>query len=865
MNNNKNKILLIDDDCNIWKDLLHTIFPENEYYIKLKEDIKSIQNLYEYDVLIVDYILGKDERGDQWIKKNVRNKDPFIPVVFWTSSYDPQIIRKTLIGNKVFLKKHLNISEFKKEIDKSINEYRKYKNFPLYNDFFNTKIIDKKNRELAHKVYINTSKYLESFFSHSKYHAVFNAYGLIHTQNVLNNLSRLLYPISEEFDKDGNKNFTEDDYVIAYISVILHDFGMMPVKYNDDMEFSEFHKIRKNHCRTIYWWVVTGQIEKLLDFKFDSEFQRYAIGVIDLFHDGHYSFSDFLDFNSINYTKFFEKTEEISDIYDSIHFKWEKLYKSRKKFLENDVIKYKKLKILASLVALADKLDYGSSRVPIDVIRKSPYRGLHDEFEYLINECFLSYDFKQKGDKTVIEIETIDFKSKPKLYDISFKAFQHEIKNGIVTPESYKIAAYILENIIEEKWGNIHEGFKDCKIDFLKKLEIEFSASSDNKGMKNYNLFSEKIPFIFKNVDGEGSEGLDIFEKELIKYVFKEGYKETLKKEALKYEVLSTGFSSEKVLLFPHLKKQVSSDKEYFCELELNNVLLKIGDFKKIHTEVKNYRNYAVPYINPRSLIGYIEEFKYLDKGAFTSLITPEEAKTLDDSIKYDDLDKILDGIKISLDIFFDKINPFESNKIKKELADNLKNKISELNDISVDDKKVLENIGKEVCKILVDPQIKITSSISHGDFTFRNILSLGDDLIFIDFAKTGVNHFFLDAAKLEHFIICERFITNENETDEKIINEILDCYLGQVNKDRDNLSEIQQNILMIQRTINKFLNYKIKKVNIKTNISFEMNIARLFVNIWSLKYTKDFYLSIDERMNLIETIMKKLSNQKNL
>jgi len=856
------KILVVDDNIDIWEKLFTKLFSDvnkegkKKYDFgfskngkKLIKDNKSI-NFSEYDVLIVDYFLKNNKNGVDWVKENVKSRDPYLPVIFWTSSMDAKIIQKTLIGEHVFFKKQLNLEYFKKVIDDSINKRQQYKKYPLYNDFFNTKIIDTPNRKLAHNVYINTSKYLESFFAHSKYHSVFNSHGLIHTQNVLNNLSKLMYPIADEF--------SQEEFLVAYISTILHDFGMMPVHYNDDMEYKDFKTLRDNHAKTIFWWIATGQIEKHLGFKFTDEIRIY-IAMITLYHDAHYDFSEF----------FSTDLEAFKDIENSIK-------KNGIHNLENHKVKFEDIKdemietfnkdnkkenyeIIAGLVALADKLDYGSSRVPISVIRKSPYRGLKDEFEYLINECFLSYDFKQKNNKTIIEIETIDFKPKPKLYEICFKAFQHEIKNGKVTSESYRIAAYMLEHIIKEKWENIHKGLKNCNIDFLKNLEIKFSVSSDNKEMKDYNLFSGKNNFIFKNIDREKLEGLDIFEKELIKYVFNEGYGKTLK-----YQLLSTGFSSEKVLLFPNLKKQVCLDKERSYELKLNNVLLKIGDYKKIHQEVQNYRKYAVPYINPRSLIGYIEEFKYLDKAAFKSLITPKEAKTLDEFINnYDKIKKILDAIKKSLNIFYDKIKPFKNKKLNKKIIDKFERENKKIN-ASVKDKEVEKQTNKITAYIrsIFENGYDTTFSISHGDFTFRNILKIDDNYIFIDFAHTGLNHFFLDFAKLEHFIIVERFITKETDKESK--NEILNSYLKEEITDISNLSAMQKKVSDIKFTINKFLYKEIDKAKIDKDITFEMNLARLFVNLHSLRFEGDFPLKLPERLELVVHFYDKVKEQKN-
>lgn len=869
MNEDKKNILLIDDDYKIWKSLFDKFFPKKDYGISYFKDVEEVKNLYKYDCLIVDYFLENEKTGKEWVEKNVRNKDPFIPVIFWTSSYNPEIIKNTLLGDKVFFKKFLDLENFKEEVDKSIDKYRRYKDFPLYNNFFNTKITDPQKRELAHKVYINTSKYLESFFAHSKYHSVFNSHGLIHTQNVLNNLSKLMYPIANEF--------TEEQYLVAYISTILHDFGMMPTHYNDDMENKEFKTLRSNHAKTIFWWIATKQIDEPLGFELNDDI-RYYIAMITLYHDAHYDFNDFFEIRSeyndddkknnskyaIAEVKKSIDNNEINDI-DSNNYTLTSIIN----FLTSGKFEAKEnYKIIAGLVALADKLDFGESRVPIPVLRESPYRSLYDEFEYIKNECFESFEFKNKknGNGIFIEIKN----SYPK--DINeenigetFTDFKNEISenDGDINSKVIAICSKALKTTIKEKYQNIKNAFEKTGNSYLgnfyDKKFIEFKESDRELNENNIfrNIYSKND---FSKISDKDGKKLDVFEKKLLESLFDKKY--FLNKKNI--TLVKTGFSNEKVLHIKGMKQRIKNNQHKY---ENNSCIVKLGRFDKIHREVLNYKKYAVPFIEPRSLIGYMEDYRYLDLGAYISYITPSEAIELDKKIDYNEINSILEAIKKSLSIFYKKIKPFSDRELYTKVIDNFEYEKDKLEDLIKHEKtkdyekKIYRSVCevvKEIMEFIKNKKPELTSSISHADFTFRNILVIDNNYIFIDFANTGINHFFLDLAKLEHFIIIERFIKKSSEDKKKI----LDCYT--------NIKCEYENAKKVKKEIEKNLKMKLSKTEIDTenefNFEFEMNLARLFVNLNSVRFEKDFPLKLSERMELVNYFYDKVKKeQKNV
>ena len=114
----------------------------------------------------------------------------------------------------------------------------------------------------------------------------------------------------------------------------------------------------------------------------------------------------------------------------------------------------------------------------------------------------------------------------------------------------------------------------------------------------------------------------------------------------------------------------------------------------------------------------------------------------------------------------------------------------------------------------------------------------------------------------MEHFIIVERFITKETDKESK--NEILNSYLKEEITDISNLSAMQKKVSDIKFTINKFLYKEIDKAKIDKDITFEMNLARLFVNLHSLRFEGDFPLKLPERLELVVHFYDKVKEQKN-
>lgn len=106
MQTDKKIIFIKEDSKEVWKTLLEKIFPIEDYHLIWDDsDILGDSpklNISQLDLILCDYFLkenGKLIKGDCWLKENILSRDSEIPVVFWTSSMDPAVIKRTIIGS----------------------------------------------------------------------------------------------------------------------------------------------------------------------------------------------------------------------------------------------------------------------------------------------------------------------------------------------------------------------------------------------------------------------------------------------------------------------------------------------------------------------------------------------------------------------------------------------------------------------------------------------------------------------------------------------------------------------------------------------------------------------------------------------
>ncbi len=837
MQNKTKNIFIKEDSKDIWEEPLKSIFPEADYKLIWDENMlfgsDPKYNLDDIDLIICDYFLnenGEEKYGDVWLKEKVLSRDTDIPVVFWTSSMNPNVIKSTIIGSEVFFKKKLVLNKFKETVDRLINERRSKKYYPLYNSFFNQKIKNEEYRKRIYHIYLQASRRLESFFGQSKYHAVFNAHGLIHIQRVIDNLATLIkYVIAEESDF-----FNEKDYVIVYLAALLHDLGMIPDEYDEKIEFQSFRKLREEHCLRIFKWINNDKINKRLELKseyrldsFPIECLKEKIAFLTLYHDANYDFSKFPE-SSFKSICSYNKSLKIN--YCVI----------------NQIKTDNNLKVLSGLLALADKMDYGKTRTPVQPIRKSNFRSLRDEFEYTKNEVIKNCEIKlengtKKGAKIIFNLDFNSVKSTIKAKEDLFDKFKREgiskeIDKVLINDKGMDLIVTDLQNELKEKsWANIKQAFSNSGNHFLKTIDLVI------KGNGNLGLNREiDLPEKNNKIKITCKVSLDWQEEALMNYIFKPN-----KYQSLSIEKISEGFSGAKVFYVKDISiKTYNNQKDFYHG---QNKFLKIGKYDKIHKEVKNYKNIAVTYLPPKSTIGHIEEYKYLDYGGYIGSIIEDDDSTVTSLEKFlkKDLSLINNYIKKSLEIFYNNIKPIKDKdnviKFYTNLINAKKNKILEKKSQTDGEKYYLKYLKKfETILNIINKNKKIDlhASIIHGDFTFKNILHTGNNIVFIDFANSGWGHYFFDFAKLEHNIINEILIKKYKASPS--------C------KFKNTIKKVSQTI-WDQIQIKKDNNYEIEKL-----------FASLFMKLWCLKYEMKYEIPIERRVKEFNQNYKELTEKIN-
>jgi hypothetical protein len=819
------KIFVKEDNKEVWENFLNHIFPPDQYKL-IWEDSDLYNDLNNIDLIICDYFL-KDtlevKYGDDWLKENVLSKVPDIPVVFWTSSMDPHVIKSTIIGSEIFFKKELNINEFKQTVDRLIEEKRINKQFPLYNSFFNQKIRDERKRKVLYAIYLNASRLLESFFGQSKFHAVFNAHGLIHIQRVIDNLGKLLnYCIAHNKDY-----FTEDHYFVVYLSAILHDLGMILDIYEENIEFEKFRKIRNNHCLRIFSWLYSKEILKKLDLNEVEEIKNFFdnnkailiyVAFITLYHDCHFEFSKF----PLN------EHEELQQIINNSGF-IETFFNPN----END---WKKYKILAGLLALADKLDYGKTRTPVMPIRDSNLRGMRDEFEYIKNELIEGYEILySESQKYIISIiidgPEAESTSKSYFNDFLLNGFNNE---GQISKTGLISIVFDLQKELTQSWNNIKSAFENTDNEFLSKLD--FTIINTN----NKNKEPKKITLPQNNPGIMGCDNLELQEKAIIYFIFPPD-----KYKSLRLEKVSEGFSGAKIFYVRDIYlKSYDGQNDYF---KGQGKFLKIDKYSNIHYEVLNYKKIAIAYLPPKSTIGHVEEFKYLDYGAYIGSILEDDNNSiinLENHIKkYPST--VIESSENILNIYYQNIKPvkvdansiyeFYNNLIQKKKEKIPKEKRTEIDVLNYQYLIKFENLLKQI----KTKNLEFYNSIIHGDFTFRNILMSSGKYVFIDFAESGWGHYFFDFAKLDHYLRFEFLKKYEGcyvDLEEKIWNNERFKY------EYDSVhSIIWQNCR--------------SRINIEERMFLiQKYLASLYMHIWSIPFKDDsINTSRNERIALSE------------
>ncbi len=827
----KKQILVRENDYGVWKPLLEIVFPGDEYQLIEFTAVENFENFNysDLDLILCDYFLEKNLRGDKWLKDYILDKDTEIPVIFWTSSMSANVVKSTILGSEVFFKKQLDLDLFKAAAERLIDNRRMQKAFPIYNSFFNQHIKNRDYKEFINKAYIEASRFLESFFGQSKYHAVFNAHGLIHIQRVIDNLAVLMRNC---LDKEGKLPFSEEDFLAVYLAALLHDLGMIPDEYNEYLELKQFKALRKSHCLRIFKLFYEDEISKKLKLDFgnlsaDPDYFRKKVAFIALYHDSEFPFSDFLE----------KEVKEKINQYLGVEID-SNLYARLKE--------EKYLKVLTGLLALADKMDYGKTRVPVEPMRQSNLRGLYDEFEYIKNESIERCEITKSASESTL---TVFYRSNnSNIGNISnyFESFSKDgfDEDGLLQKKGIDIAVQdLIQNVFTSSWKNIRSAFSDSDINFLRTLKLAY------KNIHNFK-FKIKLPDENNNIKKvlKNGDKLDWQENALINYIFK-----SEKFQSLTLIQIAKGFSGARVFYVENIKlKDYPGQRVYYSA---QNKFLKIGHHEKIHTEVQNYKKIAILFLPQESTIGYVEEFKFLEKAGYLgSIIQDDNSGVIEMAEHLSPTSPTLSKcVSDAFEIFYSKIEPNEDKNgvlgFYRNLCAERKSDFEKIDDLTRKESALsqLAKFLELLAKIQSISCIKLHASLIHGDFTFRNILKSSDNLVFIDFAESGWGHFFFDFAKMDHYLRFEFLEETDNYLDKE------SCLIVNGDGCADNLATpIYSSIWGLCHGKSPFED---------AEFYLQKCLASAYMNLWCIPYRDDtINLKFDERIELFNLYHDKIT-----
>jgi len=451
-------------------------------------------------------------------------------------------------------------------------------------------------------------------------------------------------------------------------------------------------------------------------------------------------------------------------------------------------------------------------------------------FDFIINNKKLNIEIKVKKEG-IAENDPLEWYESEKKRDESgerdatynkfrkeFIEEQEQVNQGM---RQYAVKGII--EIISGKFSNIKKGFTGSSISFLKDLELVFSFE-DSKN---------------EETTGKKSHPPLCFYEKIIEQIFRDDSQEC--------KTLKEGYSNENVLLFENIEKELKGIK-----LSANNIIVKIGDYEKIHREVKNYKDYIVPFVNPRATIGFSQEYKYLEWGAFTSLFTTTNTRNLYEFLKGKDTNEVTKKYRKALESFYEKIIPFKSFELTESVIKDFNALIEKLKkyfDKQASEQKELEKYQKtlgDVFENIIKQKMELVFSIVHGDFSLKNILIAEEQMIFIDFPHTRLFLFPLDIEKLYHYLIIEKIFKDKGNDDLKKL------YLGSL------ANEVCENLTC---ALESFADEKLSSLKIKYNdLTIEKTLSKIYINLWSLKWEIDFSLYLNTRLKIIDILFEQLT-----
>lgn len=324
------RLLIIDDHGASWRPVFKVLREkmkttggaDNGISVRFEfwtSDSKSKQSLErlladlpQYDAVLLDVFLSPTLDGLQ-ILRTLRKHYINLPVIIWTTSQAIELPAEAYLAHGFLFKKTTTLDQMAEVLSARLTEGNAKRRYALPGHFFDHSIRKEKNRKCALKFTDYCSKQLDGFHAlDDQYFRYFTDHGGRHLLKLLEYLGDILRPVinnHEVFSSDDCER--EEEILSLYLSVFLHEFGMIRLKGKNEPEWGQllgsgttkarltwqelalvrtFHSLRGMVLLTdrkrVHWPDEEGQYQarKRLFGKVPSQYVRCAVAFITGYH-----------------------------------------------------------------------------------------------------------------------------------------------------------------------------------------------------------------------------------------------------------------------------------------------------------------------------------------------------------------------------------------------------------------------------------------------------------------------------------------------------------------------------------------------------------------------------------------------------
>ena len=256
-NNSKGRyhILVVDDHSEHWKLFFEELRPEVGRILKVEAEqvvfnylaldegplvAHALAELPDNDAVLLDIFLQQDVDGLS-ILESIRRHYVNVPVILWTTSREIDLPAEARLANAFLFKKTSTRDHIARVLARQVREGRARRLYPIPGHFFDQSILDEASRKCALRFTEYCSKQLDSFHALDEgFFRYFTDHGGRHLFKLLEYLGAILRPLVDDISVFSEvPRQCEDEVLALYLSVFLHEFGMLRLQGPNEPNWPE--------------------------------------------------------------------------------------------------------------------------------------------------------------------------------------------------------------------------------------------------------------------------------------------------------------------------------------------------------------------------------------------------------------------------------------------------------------------------------------------------------------------------------------------------------------------------------------------------------------------------------------------------